>query len=54
VEHLGFDDTELERLSLNALEASFLPDELKAKLAQSFQFECAELRSRHVDRKEPS
>ena len=54
VEHLGFDDTELERLSLNALEASFLPDESKAALALSFQSECAELRSRYLDRKEPS
>jgi adenosine deaminase len=54
VDHAGFDDADLERLSLNALEASFLPDATKADLAKTFLSEFAELRSRHLDRKEPS
>ena len=54
VDHAGFDTAELERLSLNALEASFLPDAAKAVMAQSFLSEFAELRSRHLKRKEPS
>jgi aminodeoxyfutalosine deaminase len=54
VDHLGFDAADLERLSLNALEASFLPDATKTELAQSFLTECAELRARQLDRKEPS
>jgi len=53
-EHLGFDDADLARLSLNAIEASFLPAETKAELAMTFQSEFAELRSRYLDRKEPS
>ena len=54
VEHLGFDDTDLERLSLNALEASFLPGKTKAELTTAFQSEFAELRRQHLDEKEPS
>ncbi len=54
VDHAGFDAASLERLSLNAIEASFLPDATKAELAQTFLSEFAELRSRHLDRKEPS
>jgi adenosine deaminase len=52
VDHLGFEETDLERLSLNALEASFLPDSDKADLRQSFQSEFAELRAHLPDRKE--
>nr|NIV37029.1 adenosine deaminase [Anaerolineae bacterium] len=54
VDHAGLDGADLERLSLNALEASFLPDATKADLAKTFLSEFAELRSRHLDRKEPS
>jgi len=52
VEHLGFDADDLERLSLNALDASFLPDTTKAALRQSFQLEFAELRAAHLEGKE--
>jgi aminodeoxyfutalosine deaminase len=52
VDHLGFEAADLERLSLNALEASFLPDTAKADLRQSFQSEYAELRAHLPDRKE--
>jgi adenosine deaminase len=42
-EHLGFDAADLEQLSFNALEASFLPEGDKAELRQSFQSEFAAL-----------
>ncbi len=45
VEHLGFDAEDLERLSLNALEASFMPDLTKSALRQEFQIEFARLRA---------
>ena len=44
VDHLGFTAAELERLSLNAVRASFLPALQKAALEQSFQSEFARLR----------
>jgi aminodeoxyfutalosine deaminase len=47
---LSADD--LERLSLNALQASFLPNEQKAALAQTFVAEFAKLRARHLGQEE--
>lgn len=44
VDQMGFTGQELERLSLNALQASFLPQERKAALEQSFVSEFAQLR----------
>ena len=48
VEHLGFDTAELKQLSLNALEASFLPDGDKAELRQALQSEFAALRAQQT------
>ena len=48
-EHLGFSADELERLSLNAVEASFLPLTAKAELRESFQSEFAALRAQQND-----
>jgi len=48
VEHVGFDAADLERLSLNALDASFLPNREKAELRQSFQSEFAALRAQQL------
>ena len=45
-DHLGFTADELERLSLNALRASFLPPERKAILEQEFMAEFARLRGK--------
>jgi len=47
-DHLGFTADELERLSLNALRASFLPAERKAALEREFVAEFARLRERHL------
>jgi adenosine deaminase len=44
VDHFGFGAEELERVSLNALWASFLPDEEKARLEAEFHGEFARLR----------
>lgn len=44
VDRMGFGAQELERLSLNALQASFLPDERKVDLEQAFLSEFAQLR----------
>jgi aminodeoxyfutalosine deaminase len=52
VEHAGFDAADLERLSLNALEASFLPDAAKAALRRTFQSEFADLRAQQLEGKE--
>jgi aminodeoxyfutalosine deaminase len=49
VEHLGFEAADLEQLSLNALEASFLPNTSKAELKQTFQSEFAGLRAQLID-----
>jgi aminodeoxyfutalosine deaminase len=49
VDHLGFTCSELERLSLNALWASFLPYDRKAALEQSFLSEFARLRDQHLN-----
>ncbi len=49
VNHMGFATAELERLSVNAVRASFLPDDRKADLEQSFLSEFAQLRDRHQD-----
>lgn len=49
VDHLGFEAADLEQLSLNALEASFLPDTNKAELKQTFRSEFAELRAQPTD-----
>jgi adenosine deaminase len=48
-DHLGFDASELEQLSLNALRASFLPPERKSTLEQAFVAEFARLRARYLD-----
>jgi len=50
-DHLGFTAAELERLSLNALQASFLPDDRKTALRQVFLAEFADLRARHLEQK---
>lgn len=47
-DHFGFGAAELERLSLNALHASFLPDERKATMEQDFLSEFSRLRSEHL------
>jgi adenosine deaminase len=46
-EDLGFSAAELERLSLNALWASFLPEEKKTAMEEDFAAEFARLRARH-------
>jgi aminodeoxyfutalosine deaminase len=53
-DHLGFGGADLERLSLNALQASFLPTERKADLEQAFLSEFSLLRDRYLDGKESS
>jgi adenosine deaminase len=47
-DELGFSVGELEQLSLNALGASFLPDDRKAALEQDFGDEFARLRARYL------
>jgi adenosine deaminase len=47
-DHLGFSAAELERLSLNALLASFLPLERKMALARRFGREFARLRAEYL------
>lgn len=50
VEHFGFTAADLERLVVNALEASFLPAARKATLAAELRAECARLRQQyHLD-----
>jgi aminodeoxyfutalosine deaminase len=49
VDHMGFTAAELERLSINAVRASFLPDDQKADLEQQFLSEFAQLRVRYQD-----
>jgi adenosine deaminase len=44
VDHLGFTVDELEQLSLNALRASFLPEDQQRALEQSFRTEFDRLR----------
>jgi len=51
-DHLGFGANELERLSLNALQASFLPAERKVNLEQAFRCDFSLLRDRYLDEKE--
>jgi len=51
-DHLGFAAPELERLSLNALRASFLPDDRKADLEQQFLAEFVQLRGQYLAGKE--
>jgi aminodeoxyfutalosine deaminase len=48
-DHAGFTAGELERLSLNALQASFLPDDRKADLEEAFLTEFVQLRARYLD-----
>lgn len=48
VEQMGFEAADLERLSTNALRASFLPDERKDALEEEFQAEFARLRGEHL------
>jgi aminodeoxyfutalosine deaminase len=48
VDRLGFTAADLERLSLNALRASFLPADRKAELERGFVSEFAELRDRYL------
>lgn len=52
VDHMGFSTQELERLSLNALKASFLPPAQKADLEQNFLSELGELRILHLEGEE--
>jgi aminodeoxyfutalosine deaminase len=49
VDQMGFAAAELERLSINAVRASFLPEDRKADLEKSFLSEFAQLRARHQD-----
>jgi adenosine deaminase len=44
VDHFGFSAAELERISLNALRASFLPEAEKARLEDEFRTQFAQLR----------
>jgi len=48
VDHLRFTAGELEQLSLNALQASFLPEEQKAALEEEFRAEFGRLRAEHL------
>jgi adenosine deaminase len=50
-DHLGFTAAELEQLSLNALQASFLPGDRKTAWTQVFLAEFADLRARHLDQR---
>ena len=45
VDHLGFTATELEQLSLNALRATFLPQDQKTAMEQAFRAEFGRLRA---------
>jgi adenosine deaminase len=45
---LGFTAGELEQLSLNALQASFLPEEQKAALEEEFRAQFVRLRAEHL------
>lgn len=47
-DHVGFGASELERLSLNAVQASFLPDARKEALEQGFLSEFARLRGQYL------
>jgi aminodeoxyfutalosine deaminase len=49
VDQMGFSAQEVERLSLNALRASFLPQEQKADLEQRFLSDFARLRVLHLE-----
>jgi aminodeoxyfutalosine deaminase len=53
-DHLGFTAAELEQLSLNALQASFLPGDRKTAWTQVFLAEFADLRARHLDQRRAS
>jgi len=48
-DHMGFRARDLEDLSLNALQASFLPQERKADLEHNFLSEFAQLRVQHLE-----
>jgi adenosine deaminase len=50
-DYLGFTAAELEQLSLNALQASFLPGDRRTAWTQGFLAEFADLRARHLDQK---
>jgi adenosine deaminase len=50
--HLDFSAADLERLSLNALQASTLPADQKSTLARAFRTEMAQLRAAHLDKGE--
>jgi adenosine deaminase len=52
VDHMGFSAQELERLSLNALQASFLPEERKTDLEHRFLSEFAQLRVLYLEGEE--
>jgi aminodeoxyfutalosine deaminase len=47
VDHLSFSAADLEQLSLNALRASFLPDEEKTEMEEAFTAEFARLRAKY-------
>jgi adenosine deaminase len=49
VDHLGFTAAELQRLSLNALWASFLPEDRKIELERVFLAEFAKIEDRYLD-----
>lgn len=49
IDHMGFTPAELEDLSLNALRASFLPEDRKADLEDTFISDFAQLRTRYLD-----
>jgi adenosine deaminase len=46
--HLGFSAPELEQLSLNAVQASFLPEPRKQEMAETFRSEFRRLRAQHL------
>ncbi len=48
-DHLGFTAAELEKLSLNALQASFLPDVRKTVLEQAFLSEFSRIRTQYLE-----
>jgi adenosine deaminase len=52
--HLDFSASDLERLSLNALRASFLPDREKLEMEEEFLSEFARLRAKYLEGKESS
>jgi len=51
-DEMGFSADELERLSLNALRTSFLPDDQKAEMERTFRSEFARLRADAPGREE--